>query len=119
EFRRVLFRSFDPEPTAASLLEDCGGTALPSPRAVAEKADVILVALASVPALHDVAAQISEVVGTRQVVAELGTLPMEAKERARQLLLQKGCVMLDCPVSGTGAQAAVGDLVIFASGEEA
>lgn len=108
---------FDPAPEANASLEDCGGEALASPRAVAEKADVILIALASIPALREVSAQIAEVARKDQVVAEMGTLPLDAKEDVRTLLAQKGCPLLDCPVSGTGAQAATGDLVIFASGE--
>ena len=108
---------FDPAPEAASALDACGGKALPSPRAVAEKADIILIALASIPALRDVAAQIAEVAHEGQVVAEMGTLPLDAKEDARGLLAEKGCPVLDCPVSGTGAQAATGDLVVFASGD--
>src|SRR5215470_13203180 len=34
-------------------------------------------------------------------------------------LAAQGKILLDCPVSGTGAQAATKDLVVFASGDEA
>ncbi|TKT69210.1 NAD(P)-dependent oxidoreductase [Aquamicrobium sp. LC103] len=110
---------FDPAPEAAAALAECGGEALASPRAVAEQADIILIALASIPALRDVTMQFAEAAREDQVVAEMGTLPLDAKEAARDLLAAKGCTMLDCPVSGTGAQAATGDLVIFASGDSA
>jgi 3-hydroxyisobutyrate dehydrogenase-like beta-hydroxyacid dehydrogenase len=53
------------------------------------------------------------------VLAEMGTLPLEAKEAARVACAEVGVALLDCPVSGTGAQAATGDLVVFASGEAA
>ena len=53
------------------------------------------------------------------VVAELSTLPIEAKEAAHDQLRDAGMTMLDCPLSGTGAQAETRDLAVYASGEEA
>jgi putative dehydrogenase len=41
------------------------------------------------------------------------------KARARAVLHKAGHVLLDCPVSGTGAQAKVKDLVVYASGGSA
>jgi hypothetical protein len=46
------------------------------------------------------------------------TLKISDKTRARDILAAKGITLLDCPVSGTGHQAAAGDLVIFGSGDE-
>jgi 3-hydroxyisobutyrate dehydrogenase-like beta-hydroxyacid dehydrogenase len=48
---------------------------------------------------------------------ETSTLPIDEKERARQTLAKKGIVLLDCPLSGTGAQARTKDLVVYASGD--
>jgi L-threonate 2-dehydrogenase len=42
---------------------------------------------------------------------------MEDKAKAERALRKAGHVMLDCPVSGTGSQAKVKDLVIYASGD--
>jgi L-threonate 2-dehydrogenase len=50
---------------------------------------------------------------------ETSTLPIDDKERARQTLAKKGITLLDCPLSGTGAQARAKDLVIFVSGDKA
>jgi len=50
-------------------------------------------------------------------VLETSTLPIEEKARARASLARKGITLLDCPLSGTGAQARAKDLVVFASGE--
>jgi 3-hydroxyisobutyrate dehydrogenase-like beta-hydroxyacid dehydrogenase len=47
---------------------------------------------------------------------EASTFALADKTRAEQALGKAGHVMLDCPVSGTGAQAKVKDLVIYASG---
>src|SRR5207237_4377422 len=41
------------------------------------------------------------------------------KLAAEEKLRAAGHVLLDCPISGTGAQAKVKDLVIYASGESA
>jgi 3-hydroxyisobutyrate dehydrogenase-like beta-hydroxyacid dehydrogenase len=111
---------FDPADSAQANLRDCGGKVAASPRAVAEGADHVLIALASIPALKTVISGkdgIAQALRPGMVVAEMGTLPLEAKEDARKAVADAGCVLLDCPVSGTGAQAAVGDLVVFASGE--
>jgi 3-hydroxyisobutyrate dehydrogenase-like beta-hydroxyacid dehydrogenase len=54
---------------------------------------------------------------TPRIVAECSTFTIEDKERAEKTLRAARHVMLDCPVSGTGAQARTGDLVIYASGD--
>lgn len=53
------------------------------------------------------------------ILAELSTLPIAAKEAARAKLEAGGIVMLDCPLSGTGAQAMTRDLAVYASGDRA
>jgi 3-hydroxyisobutyrate dehydrogenase-like beta-hydroxyacid dehydrogenase len=100
-------------------LKSRGGTLAASAREVAEAADIILLALPSVKALEKVTAEL--VAGSRAgaVVCEMGTLPLEAKEACRTALAAVGVEVLDCPVSGTGAQAAVRDLAVYASGDEA
>ena len=52
----------------------------------------------------------------RRVVVEASTFTLEDKAKAEAVLRKAGHVMLDCPVSGTGAQAKVRDLVVYASG---
>jgi 3-hydroxyisobutyrate dehydrogenase-like beta-hydroxyacid dehydrogenase len=73
---------------------------------------IIITSLPSAAALHAVA---DEMKG-KSVVVETSTLPIEDKEKARDTLKRKGITLLDCPLSGTGAQAKVKDLVVFASG---
>jgi putative dehydrogenase len=53
------------------------------------------------------------------LVIETSTLPLDAKEAARQVLARAGATLLDCPLSGTGAQARVKDLAVYASGPRA
>ena len=51
-----------------------------------------------------------------RVIVEASTFTIADKHAAERALRNAGHVMLDCPVSGTGAQAKVKDLVIYASG---
>jgi putative dehydrogenase len=53
----------------------------------------------------------------RRIVVEASTFTIEDKAKAERALRAAGHVLLDCPVSGTGSQAATGDLVIYASGD--
>jgi len=77
-------------------------------------AGIIITSLPSAAALHAVAEELKG----KSVVVETSTLPIEEKEKARDTLKRKGITLLDCPLSGTGAQAKTKDLVVFASGEK-
>jgi len=52
-----------------------------------------------------------------RVVVEMSTLALNDKLAALHALQKAGHLMLDCPVSGTGAQAKVKDIVVYASGQ--
>jgi 3-hydroxyisobutyrate dehydrogenase-like beta-hydroxyacid dehydrogenase len=97
-------------------LKKAGGLPLASAAKVAEQAPVLITSLPSADALHGVAHELSQ---KGAVVMETSTLPIEEKERARDTLAKKGIVLLDCPLSGTGAQARAKDLVVYASGDKA
>jgi 3-hydroxyisobutyrate dehydrogenase-like beta-hydroxyacid dehydrogenase len=113
---------YDPEAARGALLERRGGKPLQSAAAVGEHADVVVVALASYAAYEsalfgpDGLAQ-----GARReaIVVDVSTMPLERKNDARERLAQRGVVMLDCPISGTGAQAENRDVAVYASGPEA
>lgn len=110
---------YDPVPEArARLAALSGAVAVDSPADVAVRADLILMALPSVGALEAVVEAMAPALRPGLVVAEMGTLPIAAKEAARDRLAQGGAVLMDCPVSGTGAQAEKGDLVVYLSGPE-
>jgi len=79
------------------------------------KAPVLITSLPSAAALHSVCERLS---GRGRVVVETSTLPIEDKVKARDALKRKGITLLDCPLSGTGAQAKTGDLVVFGSGDK-
>lgn len=52
-------------------------------------------------------------------IVEMSTFAISDKEKAEKVFAKAGHVMLDTPVSGTGAQARAGDLVFYASGNTA
>jgi len=96
-----------------------GGWVATSPRAVADAADVVISVLPSAQALQDVihgADGILAANGGGRVLIEASTLPLEDKLRARDASAPR-LTVLDCPLSGTGAQAAVKDLLVYASGD--
>ena len=107
---------------AMARLAEAGGIAATSPRDVAEKAEILITSLPNVDAFEQAMAGqggIASSNGKGQIVIECSTLPIEVKVRGHAQLAAQGKILLDCPVSGTGAQAARKDLVVFASGDEA
>ena len=83
---------------------------------LARKARTIIVSLPKPSALAATAAAIAKSGASRRVVVEMSTFALEDKGKAEAGLRKAGHVMLDCPVSGTGAQAKTKDLVVYASG---
>lgn len=108
---------YDVSPQRIEEAHSAGVQVLESPAAVAAEAEDILTSLPSAAALHDVVREIAEKAPKGRVVAEMSTLTLEDKTRAEAALREAGHIMLDCPLSGTGAQAANRDLVIYASGD--
>jgi 3-hydroxyisobutyrate dehydrogenase-like beta-hydroxyacid dehydrogenase len=86
---------------------------------LAKAAPVIITSLPSPSALEATVAAIAAARVPRRVVVEASTFALDDKLAAEKTLSKAGHVALDCPVSGTGAQAAVKDLVIYASGDTA
>jgi len=87
--------------------------------AVAAAAETIMTSLPT-PAALDVTVQaIAGAKVPRRVVVEASTFSLDDKARAEAALRAAGHVLLDCPLSGTGAQARTKDLVIYASGDKA
>ena len=83
---------------------------------VARQAPVIILSLPKPAALAETVAAIAKAKVPRRVVIEASTFKLEDKIAAAATLRKAGHVLLDCPVSGTGLQAKVKDLVIYASG---
>jgi L-threonate 2-dehydrogenase len=84
---------------------------------LAAVAPVIIVSLPNPQALDATVAAIVGHASPGRIIVESSTFHLDDKQRAETALRKAGHVMLDCPVSGTGAQAAVRDIVIYASGD--
>jgi 3-hydroxyisobutyrate dehydrogenase-like beta-hydroxyacid dehydrogenase len=94
-----------------------GGQVARSCADLARQADIVLCSLPSAEALGEAAARLADAARRGTIVIETSTLPIAVKEAARQVLAASGATMLDCPLSGTGSQARVRDLVVYASGD--
>jgi L-threonate 2-dehydrogenase len=112
---------FDVDPSKVSQLVGEGMQAAQSVSDLARQVDELITSLPSPQALHQVVAELSAMGGriSEVVVADTCTLAMTDKLQARDTFRAAGGTLLDCPVSGTGAQAAKGDLIVYASGDEA
>ena len=110
---------YDPLAACRSRHRKAGGIVAEDVRHLAKSVKVLITSLPSADALLEVAKQLAKTKRTRQIVIETSTLPIPVKEAARKHLAAAGVTLLDCPLSGTGAQARVKDLVVYASGNPA
>ena len=110
---------YDPEAGCRASLSEAGGQPAASASEVGRRAGIIITSLPSAQALADVAAQLAGDGGHCDIVVETSTLPIAVKEEARVRLARRGITLLDCPLSGTGAQARTRDLAVYASGAHA
>src|SRR5579875_46873 len=117
--RGFAVRGYDVVPAALERLRANGGTPMATPAEAAQGVAVVLTSLPSAKALEDTVKALAKNPPAGLVVAEVSTFAIADKEKARRALAKAGVTLLDCPLSGTGAQAAAGDLVVFASGERA
>ena len=90
-----------------------------SASAVASRAPTIMTSLPNADAAYTVATEIAGSGQPARDVIELSTFTIADKMRFKAILEPAGHLALDCPLSGTGAQAAVRDLVVYASGDSA
>src|SRR4051812_19762062 len=84
---------------------------------LARETEIVLTSLPSAAAAEAVAHDIAGSGEPQRIVAELSTLTIGDKLRFKNMLEKAGHIALDCPLSGTGAQAKTRDLVVYASGD--
>ena len=117
--RGIPTLGFDIAPKRRKALTVAGGKAARSVRDLAGRVPILLTSLPSSQALLEVAAEIAAAKRAATIVIETSTLPIAVKQEARAILDNQGVTLLDCPLSGTGAQARTGDLAVYASGSRA
>ena len=113
---------FDPVPAARERLAGIGAQSVASAREVAEACSTVILSLPSAKALAEAVGGdrgLAAASADGLVAIECSTLPLADKRDASDNLAAAGQILLDCPLSGTGAQAVVKDLVVFGSGDEA
>ncbi len=113
---------FDLDPARRAALKRLGGVAEKSIAGVAARANVLISSLPSVAAVDAAFFGPGGILHSGSpgtIVIETSTLPLEVKLDLRDRCAARRITVLDCPISGTGAQAADKDISVYASGPEA
>jgi putative dehydrogenase len=108
---------FDVDPARCAELAQADVVIASDVAQLTREAPVIMTSLPSPAAVEEVAHAIADCGQLSRIVIELSTLSLVDKLRFEAILRKAGHIALDCPLSGTGAQAKVRDLVVYASGE--
>jgi putative dehydrogenase len=108
---------FDIDAARRAELAQAGVTIASGVDQVARDAAIIMTSLPSPAAVEDVAHGIANSGQPQRIVLELSTLAIADKLRFESILKKAGHIALDCPLSGTGAQARNRDLIVYASGD--
>jgi 3-hydroxyisobutyrate dehydrogenase-like beta-hydroxyacid dehydrogenase len=110
---------YDIDRTRSRAARRAGVETVADVQALARGTKAIITSLPSPAALEQTVAAITEAKLSPRIVVEASTFRLADKIKAERALRRYGHVVLDCPVSGTGAQAQTKDLVIYASGDSA
>ncbi len=108
---------FDIDPARRRAMARAGVEIAPDVKTLAAQVPTIITSLPKPAALHVTVDAIAKARVAPRVIVEASTFTIDDKEQAERALRKAGHVMLDCPVSGTGAQAKTRDLVVYASGD--
>ena len=110
---------FDTDAAKRSELAAAGVAIVESVAQVVHNAPIVMTSLPTPAAVESVAKQIADSGEGPRIVVELSTLTLADKLRFEAILKKAGHIALDCPLSGTGAQAKMRDLIVYASGDSA
>ncbi len=108
---------YDVDPARCRAAAKHGVSIAEGPAALAAEVPVIITSLPKPEALDATVKAIVAARLPRRVIVEASTFTLADKERAERALRKAGHVLIDAPVSGTGAQAQTKDLVFYASGD--
>jgi putative dehydrogenase len=106
---------FDTDPHRQSILSGSGIEGTGSAAELVGRADIIITSLPTADSVHVTMMEIAAATSPK-VVIEASTLSLEDKLEVKKILTTAGHQALDCPISGTGAQALIKDVVVYASG---
>lgn len=111
---------YDIDTKRSQLLQRQGGKPAASISSLSRESPVLITSLPSVEACETVffgAGGIADAAGRGTIVIETSTMPLELKLALRDGCSKRSIIVLDCPISGTGAQAAAKDTSVYASGD--
>ena len=108
---------YDIDPARRRALAKAGVEIAPDTRHLAGTVRTIITSLPKPAALEATVAAIADAGPRPVVVIETSTFALADKLEAADTLKAAGHIMLDCPISGTGAQAKTRDIVVYASGD--
>ncbi len=108
---------YDIDPRRRRAMARAGVEIAPDAQTLAAQVPTIITSLPKPAALEATAKAIIAARVPPRMIVEASTFTIDDKIAAERALRKAGHVMLDAPVSGTGAQAKVADLVIYASGD--
>jgi 3-hydroxyisobutyrate dehydrogenase-like beta-hydroxyacid dehydrogenase len=108
---------FDISPERRAEAEAAGVTLATDVADLGRRAPLIITSLPSPAAVAATAQALASANLAPRIVAEASTLALEDKLAFHEVLSGAGHIALDCPLSGTGAQAQTRDLVVYASGD--
>jgi 3-hydroxyisobutyrate dehydrogenase-like beta-hydroxyacid dehydrogenase len=108
---------YDIDPARRRALAKAGVEIAPDTRHLAGTVRTIITSLPKPAALEATVAAIADAGSRPIVVIETSTFALADKLKAERTLKAAGHIMLDCPISGTGAQAKTRDIVVYASGD--
>lgn len=110
---------FDTDPAKCTELAKANVVIVENVAQVVKNAPIIMTSLPTPAAVESVAKAIADSGESQRIVIELSTLTLADKLRFEAILKKAGHIALDCPLSGTGAQAKLRDLIVYASGDSA
>ena len=111
----------DPDTQNAEIFTSLGGLLLNNIRELVDKSNFIILSLPTVPIFKEVINEI-EVNGRSnesKILIDMNTISLDDKKKTKKKLEKLNISMVDAPVSGTGAQAKVKDIVVMSSGDKA
>ncbi len=110
----------DPDTQNAEIFTSLGGLLLNNISDLVRKSNVIILSLPTVPIFKEVINEI-EVNGKSneaKILIDMNTISLGDKIETKNKLEKLNINMVDAPVSGTGAQAKVKDIVVMSSGDK-
>ena len=110
----------DPDAQNAEIFTSLGGVLLNNISDLIDKSDVIILSLPTVPIFKEIINEI-EVYGKSnesKILIDMNTISLVDKIETKNKLEKLNINMVDAPVSGTGAQAKVKDIVVMSSGDK-